>query len=248
LLDASPTRASWDVRHLSQVVQHWGTQRGIQGASAFLTNTHALADEMQQLYGRRADVVYLGGYGQVQTQAPNRPSSPLELLTVSRLQSSKRIDWILRALAALDASPTPPTWHLHVVGKGPEKEALQALALQLSLAHKVTFHGFVTDAELDALYQRSHVFLMPARQGYGLPAIEALYRHCAVVMNVESGVAEVLGDTPWVEIAQPGESAFAQAVVAMVGQRASTELVLSRFPKLPSMAEWAHQTVAHLDW
>lgn len=248
LLPPAPKRAPWDLRRLSQVVQHWGTKRGIQGAQAFLTNTKALADEMQALYGRRADVVYLGGYGHIEAQAPTRSNDVVELLSVSRLQSSKRIDWVLRSLAALSKDGTMPAWHLHIVGKGPEKAALEAMAQTLGLEGRVTFHGFVTDAELDALYQRSHVFLMPARQGYGLPAIEALYRHCAVVMNVESGVAEVLGDTPWAVVSKPGEPAFRVAIEDVANRVHSGLLDIVPLPVLPSMQAWGEQVVRELSW
>lgn len=248
LLSPAPKRAPWDWRRLSQVVQHWGTKRGIQGAQSFLTNTKALADEMGTLYGRRADVVYLGGYGQAEAQAPVRSTDVVELLSVSRLQDSKRIDWILRSLAALNKDGTMPRWHLHIVGKGPEKAALETLAHTLGLAGQVTFHGFVTDAELDALYQRCHVFLMPARQGYGLPAIEALYRHCAVVMNVESGVAEVLQGTPWVAVAEPGVSAFQMALWVMANRIQSGHLHQLPLPTLPSMEDWASETTRALSW
>jgi hypothetical protein len=75
------------------------TRRGIQNATCPVTNTVALRKEMQQLYGRSAEVIYLGGFGAPMVGTPERAAVPVELHTVSRLQSSKRIDWILQALA-----------------------------------------------------------------------------------------------------------------------------------------------------
>ena len=232
--------------------QHWATQRGVRAASRLVTNTQALANEMQQLYQRRAEVIYLGGFGQAMPDSPPRTASPVELLSVSRLQASKRIDWILRALAALPqgkGSPgAVPPWRLHVVGDGPEREALQALGKSLGLADQVVFHGFVGDDQLDALYERSHVFLMPAIQGYGLPAIEALYRHSAVVMNEESGAAEILAGTPWVSVAAAGEPAFHTAVRDMLVQVAQPGFFEQPLPPLPSMQTWARDLIARLGW
>jgi glycosyltransferase involved in cell wall biosynthesis len=141
-----------------------------------------------------------------------------------------------------------PTWLLHVVGSGPERDALQALSDSLALRDRVMFHGFVSDEQLAALYERSHVFLMPALQGYGLPALEALYRHSAVVMNVESGAAEILGNTPWVSIAAPGEPAFHAAVRNMLTQVATPGFFEQPLPALPSMQTWARDLITQLAW
>ncbi len=226
------------------------TRRGVRRAAGFVTNTAALAAEMQSLYGRRAAVTYLGGQGQPLAAAPLRAAAPLDLLSVSRLHPNKRVDWMLRALAQGQVQGGLPRWRLRVVGDGPERQPLQALAAALGLAGQVEFLGFVDDAVLDALYARSHVFLMPAVQGYGLPALEALYRHCSVVMSRESGVAEVLGGTPWVRLAKPGEPAWRDALLAHLRELARPDGGPWRqpLPALPTMASWAEQTLAHLGW
>lgn len=246
----SPPRASgWrDPQRYALWVRDWGTRRGIQRAESLITNTRALADELQALYGRQARVIYLGGHGRVRAEAPVRSMHPLELLSVSRLQPSKRVDWILRALAALPDDARMAPWRLHVVGTGPASEALQSLAAALGLSERVVFHGFVDDAQLDELYERCHLFLMPARQGYGLPALEALYRHSAVLMNVESGVHEVLADTPWVSVAPPGEAAFANALREMLQRITRPAFFDQPLPALPTMDDWAHGMIARLGW
>lgn len=248
LLTPAPLRGPLDPRRLGLLVRHWATRRGVQRAQSLVTNTRVLADEMHSLYGRMAHVVYLGGQGDPSPQAPGRPASPIELLSVSRLQASKRIDWMLRALAALKDDPALPDWRLHVAGTGPEKESLPALSQALGLGERVVFHGFVSDAQLADLYRRSHVFLMPALQGYGLPAIEALYRHSAVVMNVESGVCEVLRDTPWVSIAEPGEAAFQAALREMLLRVGRPGFFSQPMPALPTMQTWAGELIGRLGW
>lgn len=226
------------------------TRRGIRRAAGFVTNTVALADEMQALYGRRAAVTYLGGQGELRAAPPARTAERVELLSVSRLYPNKRVGWMLRALAQGQAQGRLPRWRLRVVGDGPERESLQRLAGSLGLAGQVEFHGFVDDATLDALYARSHVFLMPAVQGYGLPALEALYRHCSVVMSRESGVAEVLGGTPWVRLADPGEPAWCEALLAHLSElgRPGGGPWRQPLPPLPTIHAWAEQTLAHLGW
>jgi len=144
---------------VTQTVCHFATRRGIRRSDRFVTNTAALRDEMQRLYGRNAEVIYLGGFGGPRNDLPRRASSPIELLTVSRLQSSKRIDWILNALAEIRQDVTRvPQWRLHIAGSGPDGKALQNLSQSLGLGNDVVFHGFVSDGQLKDLYEGSMSF------------------------------------------------------------------------------------------
>jgi glycosyltransferase involved in cell wall biosynthesis len=246
LLTPAPVRGPADRVKLR--LRDWATARGVRAAQQLLTNTQALAHEMHHLYGRRAMVHYLGGHGRMVEEAPLRSEQEVQLLSVCRLQTSKRIDWMLRALAATLAEEGTPRWRLHVAGSGPQREALQALAQALGVATRVQFHGFVSDEQLEALYRQCHVFLMPARQGFGLPAIEALYRRCAVVLNRESGVSEILEGTPWVLIAEPGEAGFTRAVHTMLQRVRRPGLFERPLPALPTMDRWAGEVVEALGW
>ncbi len=221
------------------------TGRGIRRAQAFVTNTKALRDEMKTLYARGGDVIYLGGFGGPLPRAPERRPVPIKMLSVSRLQASKRIDWVLRALAH---QPKLPAWELHIVGKGPEREALMSLTNTLGLADRVLFHGFVDDENLAALYRQSHMFVMPARQGYGLPAIEALYQYLAVVLSADSGVAELLENTPWVALSSGGPDDFGTALRAMLQRVADPAFFQQGLPDLPTEDRWAEEFVRRCNW
>jgi glycosyltransferase involved in cell wall biosynthesis len=231
-------------------VRHWATRLGVQRARGFATNTRALSAEMHALYGRQAEVIYLGGFGQQPlAQAPARPAVPIELLSVSRLQPNKRVDWMLRGAAEILRSPAgEPPFRLHVVGTGPEQAALHALCRELGLDGVVQFHGFVSDAALADLYRRSHAFLMPALQGYGLPAIEALYRMQGVVLNRESGVVELLGDTPWVVVTEGGPTGFTRGMREMLQRARDPHFFAQPLPALPTEQAWARQVIATFGW
>jgi glycosyltransferase involved in cell wall biosynthesis len=255
LLDYSPDQAvqvAASGPRLSDLLsaRHWLTRLGIQGARGFATNTEALANEMQALYGRRAEVVYLGGFGQQPLQhLPPRTSAPIELLSVSRLQNNKRVDWILRSVADIARKPdSEPDFMLHVVGTGPEENALKALSEQLGIAHQVRFHGFVSDDTLAELYLRSHVFLMPALQGYGLPAIEALYRRQGVVLNRESGVVELLGQSRWAVVSGAGPEGFTLGVRDMLRRVSNPGFFHEPLPTLPTEDAWAKKIIESFGW
>ena len=234
---------------LTDHVCHLATRRGVRKATRFVTNTALLRDEMQQLYGRAAEVVYLGGFGKPHHGPAKEIRGPVDLLTVSRLQTSKRIDWILHAVASLQREPGKhPLWRLHIVGSGPDQTALKELAASLGLGGSVIFHGFVTDAQLKRLYESSHVFLMPAKQGFGLPAIEALYQKLAVVVSDESGVVEILRDTPWVSVATGGKDGFCSSVKEMLQRITQPGFFTQAIPELPTETLWAQKTIRYFNW
>jgi glycosyltransferase involved in cell wall biosynthesis len=230
--------------------RHWLTRQGIRAARGFVTNTTALAEEMHELYGRQAEVIYLGGFGkQPLAKAPSRIGFPVELLSVSRLQKNKRVDWILRSLAEILHKPIgEPDFVLHVVGTGPEEEALKALTRELEIEQRVRFHGFVSDDTLALLYLRSHVFLMPALQGYGLPAIEALYRRQGVVLNNESGVVELLCNSQWAVVAESGQVGFTEGVREMLKRVCNPHFFTNSLPTLPTEGDWAKKIITSFGW
>ena len=62
------------------------------------------------------------------------------IITSSRLAGFKEVDEAIRALAYLDNS-----FHLVVLGDGPELGKLEKLAAELDVSNRVTFAGYVED-------------------------------------------------------------------------------------------------------
>ena len=237
------------VRPVSDTFRNYFTAHGIRKPVHFITNTIALRTEMEHLYGRRAEVIYLGGFGSPHYDRAPRERTPIELFTVSRLETSKRIDWILQGLAETRGNTTQfPPWRLHVAGKGPELEALEKMSADLGLSDAVIFHGFVSDEQLHALYEKSHIFLMPAKQGYGLPAIEALYYKLGLVISEESGVVELLENTSWVSIARGGKPEFVNALKDMLLRVNQPDFFDTPLPELPTEESWAGEMIRNCGW
>src|SRR6202022_1500218 len=85
----------------------------------------------------------LGGPGKrLDGGAVRRHDGPLRLLFVGRLVYYKGIDVLLKALALA------PEADLRIVGDGADRNRLEALSAQLSVASRVQFVGSITDEEL----------------------------------------------------------------------------------------------------
>jgi len=183
---------------------------------------------------------------------PVEPGVPLRMLSVCRIEANKRIDWILHSLAELERTTSPlssrTAWQLDLAGKGPLIDPLRDLATQLGISDRVYFHGFVPDDELQKLYDQAHLFLMPAVQGYGIPAIESLQRGIPILLHRESGVSDILLDTPWATVLTGGSdrmtAAFASAIEGVLTGRHHAV----RQPHLPTEDEWAEQVANFCEW
>ena len=96
------------------------------------------------------------------------------ILFVGRLQTRKRVDYLLRACAELKSNP-----RLIIVGDGPERVALESFAIDVYPSAE--FSGAKHDAELKPYFEQADLFVLPGTGGlavqeamsYGLPVIVA---------------------------------------------------------------------------
>nr|WP_244894744.1 glycosyltransferase [Agreia pratensis] len=81
------------------------------------------------------------------------------ILFVGRVTGEKQIDVLLKAMTLL---PSDLDAQLEIVGGGDLKKTLEAMAVTLGIADRVTFTGYVTEQELRDAYTRATVFAMPS--------------------------------------------------------------------------------------
>jgi phosphatidylinositol alpha-1,6-mannosyltransferase len=122
------------------------------------------------------------------------------LLTVGGLVRRKGHDTVLRAMATLHE--TLPFLRYVVVGDGPMRSELTALAEQLGVAGAVRFVGQVPAAELPAYYAACDAFIMPSRanlpacdvEGFGLVFLEAAACERPSIAGRSGGIADSVVD------------------------------------------------------
>ena len=247
---ASSAKPAWPQMIHGELV-HQLNRRGARRAQKVLVMTHRIADELEQLYNVEAEIVRPGVLPRA-VLGKSASDASIRFLSVSRLETSKRIDWILDALQELE-SATPrlsqkTEWSLQVVGDGTQREALESLAASKGLRQRVVFHGLVSDSRLEELYAEADLFLMPAVQGYGLPALEALARNIPVILHRESGVAEILQDTSWAQIIESDAHDLSAALSLMVDRLQHGVIQSEPPPAVPTEAKWANRVSRLCGW
>ena len=126
-----------------------------------------------------------------------KPLLPL-VLYVGRLVERKGVEYLIRAFAEV-VREVPS--ELVIVGKGPEDERLHQLTEELNLVQKVHFKGWVSQDELEQLYNQCNVFVLPAiidskgdTEGLGVVLLEAMSYMKPVVASNLGGITDIVKD------------------------------------------------------
>ncbi|MFQ5845738.1 MAG: glycosyltransferase, partial [Planctomycetota bacterium] len=154
------------------------------------------------------------------------PGSPPVVLGVGRLVSQKDFAVLLKAFArARGARPA----RLVILGEGPGRESLTALAAKLGVAGDLALPGFV--ANPFAYMARASVFVL-ASAWEGLPTvlIEALGCGCPVVStDCPSGPAEILAGGKYGPLVPVGDDvALAAAILRLLGAPPDASMLRGR--------------------
>jgi glycosyltransferase involved in cell wall biosynthesis len=104
-------------------------------------------------------------------------------LSVGRLEGNKRVDLIIRAMAHVDKR-----WRLVIVGEGPGRRDLEALAAKMRVADRIVFAGSVTETSLVDLYAAAAAVVFPPYdEDYGYVTLEAFLSRKPLVTTTDAG-------------------------------------------------------------
>ena len=169
----------------------------------YVANSHYVAGRIRRYYNRGSTVVYPPVDTAYYRPEPFRRPEPF-FLAVSALVPYKRLDVAIRASGEVGAP-------LKIVGKGPEEARLRRVARAANA--DVEFLGWLSDAEIRDLYQRSRAVLMPGVEDFGMVPVEAQACGRPVVALAEGGAVEsVVHGATGVLVHDPSVEAFADGL------------------------------------
>ncbi|MBP72905.1 MAG: hypothetical protein CMA70_04905 [Euryarchaeota archaeon] len=114
----------------------------------------------------------------------------LRLLCTGRADKQKGFQTAIRAVSSIEDLDL----HLDIVGTGPYFDDLKAIAQDLDVTGKVTFHGRVDDEELSRIYSSADVYLIPTTRYEGLPLalLEAMSHGIPTISSDIGGNSDVI--------------------------------------------------------
>jgi glycosyltransferase involved in cell wall biosynthesis len=149
-------------------------------------------------------------------QPEGRPAR--HVIAVGRLAAHKGFDDLLSAIHLLASRG----WDLTVelVGDGPERRALEALAARLHLEDRVQFRGWLPfHGARDAMAQATVLVHPSDGLGDGLPNVirEAMALGTPVIASAVAGIPDALGDGCGVLVPPQNPAALADGIATLLG-------------------------------
>jgi glycosyltransferase involved in cell wall biosynthesis len=122
--------------------------------------------------------------------ADNRNDDVL-ILAAGRLVPQKGFDILLRAMAQV---PKDLSWHLELIGEGPEEAHLRRLAVEAGIAHRINWLG--AQANPFPYFRNADIVVVPSRfEGFPNTALEAMASGKALICtDCKTGPRELTGN------------------------------------------------------
>jgi glycosyltransferase involved in cell wall biosynthesis len=158
------------------------------------------------------------------------------LVLVEALSTLADLDWTMQIAGGLEADAQ-------------ETARLRAALAQAGLEQRVRLLGALPGQELDALYARSDLFVMPSfYEGYGMALAEALTRGLPIVMTRAGAAADTAPDAAALKVAPGDAPALAQALRRAISDAALratlAEAASAAGAALPDWPQTARRVVA----
>ena len=162
-------------------VYQWLAQTTVPWLSAVITTSPLLAAELERC-GCRPELIHVlpcclsaeqETAALALSERQRSGSVAMAVLFIGRLDSYKRVDWLLLALAQL-----PQPWRLDVVGDGPKRPSLEAQAQALvGSTAAVHFHGRLDEAAKLQCLAQADLLVLPSdrcNEAFGIVQLEAM--------------------------------------------------------------------------
>lgn len=180
------------------------------------SNSRNVAARLRRFCGLRATALY-----HPPPLAGRLTAGPLGdyVLSVGRLESIKRVDLAVRAMAHVRAAI-----RMVVVGDGPERPALERLVAELGIGDRVDLRREVDRDDLVALYGGALAIVYPPfDEDYGYVTLEAfLARRPVITTEDAGGPLEFVAHGRTGMVCAPSPEALAAAVDDLASDRART--------------------------
>ena len=175
-------------------VRSW-QRRLLRRADRVIAVSHSLLEQASNLYPflrDKSEVIPNGLAPEWFESASEQPpkGATRYVLYVGRLDRVKGVDLLLRAWSQLADQMPGELW---LAGDGPERKALQDLAVSLKIADRVQFLGRLQREKLRALYRNTEFVVLPSRrEGLSWVTLEAGACGAICIATMVGGSVEVI--------------------------------------------------------
>ncbi len=244
-----------DAAVTTNAVHRWLARRVLRRASAVVTVSEGLRSWAESLVqrpygpnpppsaesgGRRTGPLLRVVSMPVRTERLGSPTPPPPdgpVVAIGRLMAEKGFDVLIEATALMPPAERP---EVVIVGDGPDRTLLEALALRRSVT--VQFVGAVAPSEVGQWYQRARLVCVPSRrEGFGMVVAEALAAGRPVVATAVGGAPNLIADGDNGRLVPPGD---ADALADALGTALQSNLDVAASASTAALAPFGPQAHA----
>jgi len=160
-----------------------------------------------------ASVVIHNAYDNTLFKQPEHPARVRDFVFCGRLVTDKGADMAIQAFARVLESL--PDASLTIIGDGPERQTLQALAQGFGISEKVRFTGKLGGQDLVVELQRHVCMVVPSlwEEPFGIAALEGIACCETIIATRRGGLPEAVGDCGL--LVEPAVDRMADAMIAV---------------------------------
>jgi glycosyltransferase involved in cell wall biosynthesis len=193
-----------DVFHTAVQNPAWSANvsSGLNASDLVLANSSGIRTACGALTSAPVEVLLLGADV---PEAEPRPPRDHTLITVAHLIQRKRHADVMRAMWVLRARW--PKLRYVIVGDGPERPILEALARELQMTDRVIFRGQLPHEEAMAAIDGATLAVMPStNEAYGVAYVEAMAHGVPAIGSLgEPGPLDLADISSGIQLAAPGD-------------------------------------------
>jgi len=147
--------------------------------------------------------------------SPMREARKQVILYVGSLIKRKGVNYLLEAMPAI--GKLHPSYQLVIVGDGPERASLEALAEELDIMGKVVFTGALVPEQVLKWMQQTKLFVLPSvEEGLGVVLLESLACATPIVASEVGGIPDVVTSDVGILAPPKNSKALAEAIITLL--------------------------------
>lgn len=146
--------------------------------------------DVLETYYKLSNLTYIpNGISQKIITKKKKNTKPKDLLYVGRIDKRKGLDYLLRAMTLVN--DIDEKIHLHIVGTGTDKTALETFSKRNKLS--TTFYDYLPDDDLKRLYDKVSIQIVPSIfEGFGISVLEGMAQGIPIIATNVDGIKSII--------------------------------------------------------
>jgi glycosyltransferase involved in cell wall biosynthesis len=224
------------------------TRQAARAASVIFTVSEFSKHEIVERLGATAERIRVIPQGVTRRAAAQSAIREPLVLFVGSIFNRRRLPAALTAFAEATASHPEARFVIAGADRTYPPINFEALTRSAGISSRVEFLSYVTEAELNSLYNRASVFVFLSEyEGFGMTPLEALSAGVPIVVLDTPVAREVYSEAAWYVNQDDAVRGASRAIRLLLEDRREAERLLAHAPGVLSRYSWdaaADQTLA----